>query len=365
MELEVDYQDFIGYYKEVHQVALFYPEVMRLKEEGLGFSGIKDKMGSKVPDSTLYFWLSETRTPLPFRHFEDIRTSFDSEAVKDLAMIVGHVLGDGGIGKDRYLRYCNTEKFLIREFQDAVKRVFRAERRCYKEPSGVMRLAYPQKFSAVLRSLFGNFAERKKEGNNKRITDQIKKMPEAWKVRLIRSLYNDDGSVPKTEQYVSLKQTHKEIILWVQEVLENMGIHSGITKDGTEWLLRVTGHFDLLKFKNQIGFSPEYRKQTELRETIKEIKFPHWKTKREIAEVLRGNTKTRKEIAQEIDEVGKGGIRYHLHGSKVSEDSGRKDIPGLVDLGVVGVNKEEREYSYYISSLQKYKQLLSNDLSFR
>lgn len=365
MELEVDYQDFVGYYKEIHQIALFYPEVMRLKREGLESSEIKEEMGFKVPDSTLYFWLNETRTPLPFQHFENIRTSFNDEAVDGLAVIVGHVLGDGGISKSRYLRYCNTDGFLIRRFQDAMKRVFGIERKGYKEPSGIMRLVYPQKFSAVLRSLFGNFAEGKKKGGNKRITDQIKKMPQAWKVKLIRSLYNDDGSVPKTEQYISLKQTHKGIILWVQEVLENMGIHSGITEDETKWLLRIAGHFDLSEFKNQVGFSPEYRKQAELCDTVEEIKFPHWKTKKKIVEVLKGNTKTRKEITQEVGEVGKGAIHYHLHGGKVGKDSGRKDTPGLVDLGVVGVNKDKREYSYYISSLQRYKQLLSNELSFR
>jgi len=339
MKLEIIYQNFVNTYKEGYKRALFYPEFLRLRKRNLTISEIEEKIEYKVPKSTLYFW-SYNKIPLAFKDFKGLKRTFSNRDVEDLALIIGHILGDGGISKMKLLHYCNTENFLINEFQTVMKKVFNTEARIRKEPSGIMRLRYGRKFSRALVSIFGKFAGEE----NKKITPQINKMPLKWKAKLLQALYDDDGSVPKTENYVSLRQKDEDIILWVKETLKEMDINSGLGKDNSGWLLRIAGYKNLLEFRNKVNFSLGYRKQFQLDRIIKKIKFPHWKTKNKIIEFLRLGVKNRKEIAKTL-KIQKGVIYGHLHGWKRHD---RKSNFGLVDLGIVKVKKIRRINFYYL-----------------
>lgn len=271
MKLKINYKDFVNTYPKMYRTALFYPKFLKLKEK-LSFTKIKNILNPKVPASTLYFWYTNKRIPLPFKEFSNVKKEFDENDLENLAIIVGHVLGDGGITKEKTLRYCNTEEFLINEFQSAVRSVFNIEPMSkFKENSGIIRIDYPCLISRVLLCLFGEFSLGKE---NKRITPQIDRMPIWWKVKLIQALFNDDGSVPESGHYrgIALKQKNKNIILWVQKTLKQLGIISRLTKDDNKWHLRITNYLDLVKFRDKVNFSKGYRKQIHLDEIIKKNK---------------------------------------------------------------------------------------------
>ncbi|XOB41423.1 MAG: LAGLIDADG family homing endonuclease [Candidatus Nealsonbacteria bacterium] len=340
MNLKINYQDFVNTYRDGYNTALFYPKVLKLKKRSLSIFEIEKKVDYKVPKSTLYFWTNYNKIPLAFNDFKNLKKRFYNKDIEYLATIIGHILGDGGIDKTKVLHYCNTEKFLIEEFRIAMKKVFNVQVKVRKETSGIMRLRYARKFSRALISLFGKFAGEK----DKEITSQIDKMPIWWKRKMMQAFYNDDGSVPKTEKYVSLTQKNKDIILWIQRTLKEMDIKSGLSEAGSNWLLRVTGYRNLLKFRDKVNFSPSYRKQIQLEEIIKKIKFPHWKTKNRIIELLRKGLRTRQEIA-DIIKMDKGVVYGHLHGWRRCH---KTSTLGLIDLEMVRVKKNGRTNLYYI-----------------
>jgi hypothetical protein len=340
--LKITYKEFVNAYPKMWHSSLFYPVLLKLKRKGFDFQKIKNILGDEVPESTLYFWFNNKRVPLPFKEFSKIKKEFDRDDSEKLATIVGHVLGDGGIDKKMMLHYCNTEEFLINEFQNAMKFVFDVKP-MYKrqEESGIIRLVYPRLLSRILFCLFGRFSLGR---DNKQITPEIEKMPMWWKIKLLQALYNDDGSVPKTGHCVAFKQKDKGIILWVQTTLKELGINSRLTPDETRWHLRITNYLDLVKFRDRVNFSKGYRKQIQLNKTIEQIKFPHWKTKYKIIKILKEGPKTRKELAA-ILHLKSGTVYGHLHGWKRTK---RKSNLGLVDLRLVKVKKVGRINLYYI-----------------
>lgn len=366
LKLTVDYNDFVKEYRETHRNALYYPEVLRLRKEGYTIPEIREEIGENISQSLLYSWTSADRVPLPVKDFRELKTEFSNTDISDLAVIVGHIIGDGGISRDHVLHYCNTEEFLIEKFRSSMSNLFGTNKKPREEPSGIMRLNYGRKYSRLMRSLFGNFAEGSKDNSdNKRITEQIEVMPDDWKNTMLRSLYEDDGSVPRTQNYVSLKQKHKRIITWVRKHLKQLGIHSGLTEDNSLWLLRVSGYSNLMKFRKEIGFSPGYRKGNQLDRIIDGISHPHLATKKRIVRLLGKRPRTAGEIAQILG-VDKDLIWGHLSGWKRSKESERKSHPGLMDLGVVTTRKRDKKVNlYYISSDEKSRKLLSGDLKFR
>jgi DNA-binding transcriptional ArsR family regulator len=350
MKLKIKYEDFVGTYPKIYEKALFYPRFLELKRKGLSLPKIKKLLSSQIPFHLLYRWYKGLSVPLPFKDFSKIKKEFDGGDAEKLATIVGHVLGDGGISKGKILHYCNTEEFLIKEFQDAVEHVFNIKPMSrYKEESGIIRIRYPRLISRVLLCLFGEFSL----GNKKRITPQIDRMPLWWKIKLIQALFNDEGSAVDSKNYraVSFKQKPKEIAEWVKKVLKQIGINSSLNFDGRCWQLRILNYMDLLKFRNKVNFSEGYRKQIQLNELLQKIKYPQQKTKLEIIRLLKKKKRTKEELAKLLN-LQPGTIYGHLHGWK-RKDKKRKSTKGLVDLGIVKVIKMGRRNYYSLNRENK------------
>jgi len=346
MKLKIRYEDFVGTYPLIYERALFYPRFLELRRKGIFLSKIKKLLSSQVPSHLLYRWYKGLDVPLPFKDFSKIKKEFDKKDLEKLAIIVDHVLGDGGISKRKILHYCNTEEFLIKEFQDAVKDVFNIKPMSkYKETSGIIRIKYPRLISRVLLCLFGEFSL----GNKKRITPQIDRMPLWWKIKLIQAFFNDEGSVVDSKNYraVSFKQKPKEIAEWVRKVLKQIGINPSLNFDGKCWQLRILNYMDLLKFRNKVNFSEGYRKRVQLNKLLQKIKYPQQKTKLEIIRLLKKKKRTKEELAKLLN-LQPETIYGHLHGWK-RKDKNRKSTQGLVDLGVIKVIKAGRRNYYSLN----------------
>lgn len=121
--MEANYERFVRTYSEKHSSAVFYPHFLKLKKKGHSPQEIRKEL-EKVPESTIYFWYNEKRVPFPYKQFSSVKTEFKRDDLKELAIIIGHLFGDGGIGKDMILHYCNTEEILVNEFQSAVSKIF-------------------------------------------------------------------------------------------------------------------------------------------------------------------------------------------------------------------------------------------------
>lgn len=259
-----------------------------------------------------------------------------------LASIIGHLYGDGGIAKKGRIHYCNTEEFLIKEFVQNMKKVFKYKPYIIYE-NNIIRVKYPARFGRIFWNTFGKFSSGK---DTKTITSQINKMPLKWKVKMLTTWFNDDGSVPKNGNRISIKQKLKPLILFIQETFKQFQIKSQIVKDGNMWHLRTTSYDGLTKFRKHIGFSKNYRKSKELDDVISKIKDPHFVTKNKILKLLKQSPKTRKELTKFLN-LESGTIYGHLHGWKRKI---RTNTKGLVDFGLVKLEKLGRINIYSIEN---------------
>lgn len=362
MGKRISYKDLVKTYNKKYQTAAHYPKFMKLKRKGWKKNKLKKVFNSKIPDSTFYFWFEGIKVPEPFRVYQGIKKDFGEKDIENLAIILGHIFGDGSISRNYGVNYCNTEKFLINEFCRAMESVFNEEA-YIKNEGNITRVRHTTKIGRILHCLFGNFALGR---DTKRITRKIEEMPLGWKTKMLRTWFNDDGSVPEWESYrvISFKQKKKDLVLFVQEVLAEAKINSHLSKDGARWQLRITSYKDMKRFKEKIGFSEGYRKQKHLDEIIRMLKTPHWKTKLKILELLRTGPKTRKDLVKQID-LDVGTIYGHLHGWKRKSD--KKSTQGLIDIKLVKVKKDGKKNVYFLNKKEykKFKKKLNLEKLFK
>ncbi len=262
---------------------------------------------------------------------------------KELALVVGHLYGDGGITKTGRVHYCNSEDFLIKEFVESMNKVF-GVKPWIKREANVTRIRYSAEIGNKLWNIFGKFSSGK---DTKVITQKIKNMPLKWKVKMLQAWFNDDGSVinlPPNYKVVAIKQKLKHLILFIKETLEELEIKSQIGGDSGTWHLRIMGYENMIKFRDKINFSASYRKNKQLSKMIESILRPEFVTKNKILGLLKESPKTREEIADLLN-MNSQVIYGHLHGWKRKT---RKSNPGLIDLGLVKVQKQGRINLYSI-----------------
>ena len=263
----------------------------------------------------------------------------------ELALIIGHIYGDGGIQNNGRVHYCNSEDFLIKEFVESMNNIFNVKPWINKEPH-ITRVRYPVKVGKTLWKIFGKFSSGK---DTKIITPEINEMSLKWKVTMLQAWFNDDGSVvniPPNYKVIAIKQKLKHLIIFIKNTLQEFGIKSKIMEDDRKWLLRIHGYENMIKFKDCVNFSQGYRKREKLNEMIQSITRPCFVTKKKILDLLKESPMTRKEMAQLLgksEEI----IYGHLHGWKRKI---RKSNKGLIDLDLVKMRKEGRINIYLLSS---------------
>jgi len=253
---------------------------------------------------------------------------------ENLALALGHLFGDGGISSKGRVHYCNTEDFLVKEFVDSMS-FFEIEPWIHNEEN-ILRVNYPVMLGRELWRLFGRFSFGK---DTKIITSEIDKIPLSWKVKMLRAWFNDDGTVVNYNskyRVVAIKQKLRPLVVFIHDTLKELGINSQISEDQGKWILRITKFKDIVKFRDKVNFSENYRKAEKLDELIKGIKNPHDLTKDKILFLLRKSSKTRKELSKELD-LTLETIYEHLHGRKTSS----RKVEGLISQGLVGFNKKE------------------------
>ena len=342
--MKIKYKDLVKTYCKQYQQSILYPKVLQLYK--LGWSVKRISTHLKIPLSSVYFWANKKTTPVPYNVYKSIKKQFNKQDIDNLAIVMGHIFGDGGILKNGVIHYCNTEKFLINEFISSMKKIFSEKPSIIYEKNkfkNIIKIRYPAKIGRILWCLFGKFSYGL---DTKNITKGIKNQSLRWHTNMLQAWFNDDGSVPQTK-IVSIKQKPKNLILFIQEILKKHNITSHITKDDSRWLLRILRYTELVKFKEKINFSKGYRKRKQLDEAIKKIKIPMYKTKNQILDILKKSPKTIKKLSNYFN-IQEKSIYGHLHGYKRSKISGRKSNPGLIEIGLVKTQGLPRNRFYLI-----------------
>ncbi len=189
---------------------------------------------------------------------------------KNLARCVAKISGDGYLYY-RYIRYNNTSKELLDEFEEDIKKEFGD----IKITKGITNTGTP--FRQVHgKRIITKFLEYLPDYRSDFIwvPDQIKESTDSVKQEYLRALYDDEGSPSlrlfnKTKEWkrnLNLTSNSTRLLKDVKEILSNsFSIKSSkIFKNKNNdhcYVLSITGKDNFVRFKRNVGFKIPRKKE--------------------------------------------------------------------------------------------------------
>jgi len=228
---------------------------------------------------------------------------------KKLALLFGHILGDGCIKtKEENVYYTNKSKDLIEEFKVAIKELFGIEAKENFNKARRFYEVYPPKIVARLLVLCG-FPKGEKTKLPIKIPDWIKNGTNEIKAAFIRALFDDEATIvnSKGNHVISFGMNKKKTLLGahkifmedIQEILLTFGIRPNkifMRKqpgDSLQLGFHIYGRYNLIKYLENIGFS-DTKKQEKLIAAIDSYKgYGKNEIKMRITEMLKANKRLR------------------------------------------------------------------------
>ena len=198
---------------------------------------------------------------------------------KAMASLVGHVFGDGHIGKKkRQFEYCNDNANLLNEVRNYVKEVFGLEPMTERKN----RLGYSTLVGEVLEKFGAHLAP--KIYSEKNVPEWIKNGSDDIKIAFLKALFDDDGSVMFSEGYPAkginfyqirnkpiLKSSH-EFLNEVGGLLKEFSIMAGAPhlrkfykingEDHAISYINITDYKSILNFYCKIGLTDGKKSST-------------------------------------------------------------------------------------------------------
>lgn len=178
------------------------------------------------------------------RNRGEVSIKFPIRINRSLGLITGHIIGDGSIDK-RYSQvfYTNQNKELAHEFYLNMQEIFGVDGRIWSQRADFYNgskwikrvnaiddipdkmqigLFYPSIVGKILHVILGKFAA----GKRKYITKQILDSVEEFKIGLIASFFDDEGSVQADHHLVRFYQNSKKILDQIRLMLKEIKIGS-------------------------------------------------------------------------------------------------------------------------------------------
>lgn len=202
-----------------------------------------------------------------------------------LASLVGHVFGDGYIGKNKkQFEYSNFNKNLIKEVKKQVYTLFGIRPMTEK----IDRITYPSIVGEILK-VFGA-PPAPKIYSSKTLPDWILKSSE-YKTHFLKAFFDDDGSVMLSKSYrakglnlsvirhITQKETALTLLRQIKSILGEFEIYSGNPivsgfykkKDGVRVIvyINITDYQSLFNFYSKIGLTrgAKYKKLKKINDT--------------------------------------------------------------------------------------------------
>ncbi|MEK6927674.1 MAG: LAGLIDADG family homing endonuclease [Nanoarchaeota archaeon] len=200
---------------------------------------------------------------------------------EEFARLIGYIIGDGYIAKDR-IEFVNNDKEIIEDFKEIVSELGFS----YKEriDKGVNRIYIRDKeFVEKIRGMFI-------KGYSESITSGIKKIPNLFLQgnktiisNLLSGLYDTDGSVRKDIEVIEYCTKNKDLARQIQNLLLRFGILSKIkkrmccatnTENKTQReynYIYIYGHENLRRFEKNINLKCKHKLEV-LTKHILEVK---------------------------------------------------------------------------------------------
>lgn len=254
----------------------------------VGFRTIPFSKLTKIVDLSDYNWKDVETNLISIKagiRSGEIPPVFPIKIDEKIGSIIGHILGDGSIGKRFHsLFYSNSNIELLNEFSKNMKevvgigpRIWVQEKHAFDEktkwskkiknlnkvPKGHnVGLFYPKICSDILYALFGKFAE----GKNKKITQQIINSNNDFKKGLIRAFFDDEGSIRSDSHTIRFHQDNKELLEKIRLLLKDLGIKahkvkSYIKKDKSRYYFNINGFREYYTFYHSIGCTSSKKKK--------------------------------------------------------------------------------------------------------
>ena len=191
----------------------------------------------------------------------------DNEKIKNLVMIVAHLMGDGCVSK-KYFAYYNKNKILLNNFERDITKLF--------GPIHLIKGSMHSGVSYIMvqnKALFDFFSSLIKDYRSfaLEIPDFINS--KELKKEFLSALYDDEGSAPirifketgEIKRNVSVSSNSLKMIEQIKAILLNdfsivtnkisKNLYHRNSKIFTNYILNITGKDNLERFSKEIGFS--------------------------------------------------------------------------------------------------------------
>jgi len=148
---------------------------------------------------------------------------------KDIARLIGYIIGDGYIAKDR-IEFVNKDIEVLEDFKKIIKEKFGVEMKERFEKNITRIYIRDKQFVSYIRNLFIPNYENS-------ITSSVKKIPEIFLssnkdilANVLAGIYDTDGGVRKDIAVIEVCSKNRELALQIQSLLLRFGIISKIKK---------------------------------------------------------------------------------------------------------------------------------------
>gem|GEM_PF-1603857 len=274
---------------------------------------------------------------------------------EDFAEILGHICGDGCIvitsKKGISLKYTNSERTLIKSFQEKIRNVFGdikpniqiRKGKNYRVPN--YQSWYPSIISLFILSVFDC-----KTDDKKNVPEFILNSPNRLKCRFLRALFDDEGTVNVNSKKVVLDLKPLEQLTNIRKLLVDIGISPSkvyaIGKISKMNRLEILGKNNFKLFKKNIGFKhPLKIKKLNLilERGWKFERFENFGAKQRIISFLKKKDYSTEEISNYLKRSA-GTIRGHLLNLQKEGLIQKKKIIKRIGKGNIGYNKWRIKY---------------------
>lgn len=147
--------------------------------------------------------------------------------------------------------YCNTEKILLKQFENDMRKIFNLKAR---KPKFELRFRSKRVFERI-RELGG--------GNSKSwfISEKIKNSKKLIKKEWLKAFFDDEAGVDPVSKRIRIKSMNFKGLLQVKGLLKDLKIESRITGPNVDnsWYLTLSGN-NVALFYKKIGFNHQQKK---------------------------------------------------------------------------------------------------------
>lgn len=247
---------------------------------------LSENLNETVKRGRIKTWLEEKYSALSLRElkfllrYTNLKKNILSKNIfldENLANIIGHLYGDGGIhGKHYSPWYSNKEGALIFNFVSNLRNIGIFQLTRSINPANVSYIWCPQVLGLIL-SKFGIKAGDKVK-NKWIIPEYFFNLDSKLIASFLKGLFDDDATVSIKKRQIHLFSQNKEILTQVKLLLiKTFGITTGEIKKASEKIINgrkelvhyfsITHRRNFIKFYNHIGFDCP-RKQKNLEKLI-------------------------------------------------------------------------------------------------